>query len=273
MAISYKLPKITNDQVVLLNTPVAGDTVLATGVLTIKDEAGNIALNIKAADFLSFNYEAATAGVANAVDADLSGVIVNPNTPYVMSIKAPYVQDFFGGGQETGAVYTVRSYTVSVPALPAPTPAILQAAFVARINSDVNNYFSATAEAGNVVRLTADSAMAGPLNVEAPAGTIITDFTAWVAPVGTISEVIGYVNDSTIVTGPSYDRFVVTARKPINNNIVNGLQVIKVSKFIVYMNTADGGTAAAVSLLTSILDGSYASSLVNTAKYLGCPSV
>ena len=38
---------------------------------------------------------------------------------------------------------------------------------------------------------------------------------------------------------------------------------------LVYLNTAGGGTAATVTKLTSILDGSY----TPVADYLGCPAV
>jgi hypothetical protein len=267
MATNYKLPKIAADTVVVLNTPLAADTVLANGVLTVLDEAGNVAIKMKSADFLSFNSEAASLGVANEIDVDLAGVTVIANLSYSCSFYGPYAQNFFGGGKETGAIYTTRTYNVSLPAVPAPTPTLLAAAFADRINADVNAYFTATA-ALSVLTVLADSADAGALVSETPVGTVVTQATAWVSPVGTTQEVLAQVNNAALVVGSVYDRIIVNFRKPINSNIVNGLKVIKDTKLVVYFDSANVGTAAAVALLESILLGTEA-----PAKYLGCPQV
>lgn len=267
MAITFKLPKIDNDSALLLNTPVdATDVVLANGVLSVKDESGATALVIKATDLLNFDYNAYAAGTANVVDVDLTAVTIVNNGVYSLTISAPYAVNFFGGGQETNAVYQARTYTVSLDAT--ATVAELQAAFVARINADVNAYFSATSQAGDVVRITADAAGFGPLNVVAPAGATVADQTAWVAPVGTSDEVLQYIPNAALVTG-TYNRYIITYRKLIRHNIVNGLQVVKPVQAIVYLNSGNAGTAATVTKLTSILDGSYAT----VADYLGCPAV
>ncbi len=55
----------------------------------------------------------------------------------------------------------------------------------------------------------------------------------------------------------------------IRHNAVSGLGVIRNATSLVYLNTAGGGTAATVTKLTSILDGSY----TPVADYLGCPVV
>lgn len=267
MATSYKLPKITADTVVVLNTPVAGDTVLANGVLTVLDDAGNVALKVKAADFLSYDYDAAAAGTANEINFDLAGVTVVANTTYAVSIYGPYAQNFFGGGKETGAVYTTRTYEVSLPASPAPTTALLSAAFTARINADVNAYFTAT-DNGTDFNVLADSVLAGSLVATAPLGAVISDVTPWVAPVGTTTEVLAQVNNAALVVGTAYDRYVLNFRKPINNNIVNGLKVIKDAKLVIYIDSADAGAAAAVTLIGSIFAGTE-----TAADYLGCPAV
>lgn len=267
MAITFKLPKIDNDSALLLNTPVAAtDVVLANGVLSVKDESGATALVIKATDLLNFDYNAYAAGTANVVDVDLTAVTIVNNGVYTLTVSAPYAVNFFGGGQETNAVYQARTYTVSLDAT--ATVAELQAAFVARINADVNAYFSATAQAGDVVRITADAAGFGPLNVVAPAGSVISDNVAWVAPVGTSDEVLQYIPDAALVSG-TYNRYIITYRKLIRHNIVNGLQVVKPVQALVYLKSTDAGTAATVTKLTSILNGSYAT----VADYLGCPAV
>ena len=172
MAITFKLPKIDADSALLLNTPVAAtDVVLANGVLTVKDESGANALVLKASDLINYDYNAYSAGTANVVDVDLTGVTIVNNGIYVLTVYAPYVQSFFGGGKESGAIYQTRTYTVSLDAT--ATVAELQAAFVARINADVNAYFSAASVAGDIVRITADAAGFGPLTIEAPVGAVL----------------------------------------------------------------------------------------------------
>jgi hypothetical protein len=276
MAITFKLPRIADiDAISVLATPVVGDTVMATGVLTIKDEAGSPAIVVKAADLLNFQYDAYAAGTANIVDVDLTGVTIVNNGVYVLTVYAPFVQNFFGGGQESGAIFQTRTYTVSLGGTtgsPA-TVAQLQALFVARINADVNAYFTASAETGDVVRITADNAGFGPLTINAPAGATVADQTAWASPVGTPAEVLSYVNNALLVNGAGYNRYIITYRKVIRHNIVNGLQVIKPVQAIVYLDKDNAGTAAVVTRLTGLLDGSYATTAAIAATYLGCPAV
>lgn len=267
MATNYRLPIITADTVVVLNTPLPADTVLANGVLTVLDEASNVAIRMKAADFLSYKSAAGSLGVANVIAVDLSGVTVIPNLSYSYSVYGPYAQNFFGGGTETGAIYTTRTYNVSLPTLPAPTPALLAAAFAARINADTNAYFTSTV-AGSTFRVIADSANAGALVSEnAPLGAVISQVTAWVSPVGTTQEVLAQVNNAALVVGSVYNRVIVNFRQPINSNIVNGLRVIRNSRLVIYYDSANAGTAAAVTLITNILSGAY----TPVAGYLGCP--
>lgn len=263
MAISFKLPKIDADSALFLDSPAAADTDLSNGVLTVNDEDGNAALIVRAGDFLDFEYKAYAAGTANIVDVDLSGVTMVNNGTYSLTVSAPNVVNFFGGGQETGAVYTARTYLVSTDGT--ATVAELVSDFVTRINGDVNAYFSAAAVAGDIVRITADDAGFGPLTITAPANSAVSDSAAWVEPVGTLSEVQEYFPGSTLGSA-SYSRFILRHRKAIRTNIVNGLQVIKPAKALIYIDSTE---AAAIALLTSILDGSYAT----TADYLGCPAV
>jgi len=265
--ITFQLPTINADSALLLNTPVAAtDVVLANGVLTVKDESGAAALVLKASDLINFDYNAYSAGTANVVDVDLTGVTMLNNGVYRLTISAPYVQSFFGGGAESNAVFRTRTYIVSTDAT--ATVAELQAAFVARINADVNAYFSATSQAGDVVRITADAAGFGPLTVTAPAGATVADQTAWVSPVGTTNEVLQYIPNAALVTG-TYNRYIITYRKFLRNNIVNGLQVALPVQAIVYLNSGDAGTAATVTKLTNVLSGAY----TPVADYLGCPAV
>lgn len=272
MAISYKLPKVQNiDQVCILDTPAASDTALANGVLTIKDEGGNNSIVVKAADLLSFNYKAYSAGTANVVSIELSGVTMINNTEYILTVSAPYVQNFFGGGQETGAVYQTRTYVV--PTDGTATAAELATAFVARITADANAYFTAAVVSSTIVRITAKSASAGALVTVAPTGATFADTTPWVSPSGSAAEVTGYLPTTPYNTAAGYNRYIISYRKMVRHNAVTGLQVVKPVNSLVYMDKDDAGTAAAVTLLTSILNGSYGSSAALLAKYCGCPAV
>lgn len=272
MAFNYKLPKIIADSVTILNTPVAGDTALANGVLTIKDEGGNPSIVVKAADLLSFTYKAYSAGTANVKTVVLTGVTMLNNTQYVLTVHAPYLVNFFGGGQETGAIYQTRTYNVAVDA--SATVDELGAAFEAAINADNNACFSASYNSGSdTLTITADSANAGSLEVTAPTGAVVADGTAWVSPSGATSEVIGYAGNNPYATGAGYQRYIIRYRKLVRHSAVTGLQVIKPVNALVYIDKDDSGSAAAVTLLTSILNGSYGTSYATLAKYCGCPAV
>jgi hypothetical protein len=274
MAFNYKLPRVQElDGLSILNAPTAAtDVVLANGVLTIKDATGASAITLKASDLLGFRYNAYTAGTANVVDVELAAATLVAQSIYSLTVSAPYVQNFFGGGQETKAVYIPRTYTVSsngtvVPPV-APTIADLQTKFINEINSDPSAYFTATA-VGTKVRLTADSALAGQLFVETSVpAAVISVATAWVAPVGTTTEILRYVPNSAIVSG-NYNRYIILHRSVIRHNAVSGLGVIRNATSLVYLNTAGAGTAATVTKLTSVLNGSY----TPVADFLGCPAV
>jgi len=274
MAFNYKLPRVQElDGLSILNAPTAAtDVVLASGVLTIKDATGASAITLKASDLLGFRYNAYTAGTANVVDVELAAATLVAQSIYSLTVSAPYVQNFFGGGQETKAVYIPRTYTVSsngtvVPPV-APTIADLQTKFINEINSDPSAYFTAAA-VGTKIRITSISPLTGQLFVETSVPlAVVSTATAWVAPVGTTTEILRYVPNSTLVSG-TYNRYIIQHRQVIRHNAVSGLGVIRNSTSLVYLNTAGAGTAATVTKLTSVLDGSY----TPVADYLGCPAV
>lgn len=267
---NYKLPKISADSALHLDTPLAADTVLADGVLTVKDEAGDVALKVKISDIVSFSYNAYAAGTANVVNVAMATATLAAGASYSLTVYAPYVQNFFGGGQETGAVYQARTYTVSFAASPAPAPTATQLrdAFLTRINEDPAAYFAASASGASTLVITADSAFAGALVVNTSFlndAVAVTDATPWVAPVGSIGEVSQYINE-TLLTSASYSRFIIRHRKFIRHNAVTGNEVVKPSVALVYIDSAE---AAAITLLTNILNGAY----TPVADYLGAPQV
>ena len=154
-----------------------------------------------------------------------------------------------------------------------PNPATLsdlETLLVNRITSDVNAYFTATGNGAGVITITCNDAGFGPLTINAPSGSVVSDATSWVAPVGTPSEVLRYLpNASVVLSNGAYDRFIITYRKFIRHNIVNGLQVVRPVQVLVYADSNNGGTAAFVSGTTDILSGAY----TPVADYLGCPQV
>jgi hypothetical protein len=253
----------------LLNTPVAAtDVALATGLLSIKDESGAVALKIKASDLLGFRYTAGTAGTANIVDVELAAITLPAGgDSFSLTVSAPYARNFFTNGIETNAVFQARTYTVGSDAT--PTAAEIATAFVARINADINKYFTATVVSSTKVRITADNAGYGALNVIAPVGSVISDNAAWVSPAGTPDQVKAQINDDDLVTAAGYETYQINYRKAIRSNMVNGLEVYKPVTALVYLNTADANTAGTLTKLNQILTGSFAT----TAAYLGCPAV
>ena len=276
MAFNYRLPQINADSVTILNTPLAADTALASGLLTVKDEGGNPSLVVKASDLLSFTYAANNAGTANARSIVLTAVTLTANVTYVLTVHVPYLINFFGGGQETGAIYQTRTYTIGFGNGTTTPPTVdgIGAAFAAQINADNNAAFTATyTNATDTLLITADSAFGGPLEITAPTGSTNTNTTPWVSPVGSNAEVVGYAGNNPYATAAAYNRYIVRYRKMVRHSAVTGLQVIKPVNALVYLDVSNGGTAAAVILLTSILNGSYATTFPTAAAYLGCPAV
>lgn len=264
MSFTYKLPKIGADNGAAIVTPVAGDTALAQGELTLKDEAGNAALTVKISDITGWGYAAYAAGTAHVVDVDYTAATLIGDNLYSLVVDAPYVVHFFGGGQETNAVYATRQYTVSTDATPTATE--LAAAFEAAILADTNACFTASAAVG-VLTITASSASAGELSVSTTApGATVADSVAWVSPVGTTEEAEAELGVN--LSGAGYNRYIIEYNKFIRHAAVKGLKAAKSEKFVYYIDKDNAGTAAAVTLLTSILNGSYAT----VAGYLGAPN-
>lgn len=268
MSATFKLPKKSYDQVVVLNTPVAADAVLATGVLTIKDEAGNNAIVVKMSDITGYSATAYTAGTANVRTIDFASVTLVANTQYSMTINFPNVVNFFQGGRETNAVYTTRTYTVSVDAT--PTVGELRDAFKARIDADLNSGVTTSTSSGTNLILTATSANAGDILLTLPTGATNTNTTPYVEPVGTPSALAVDTNNSSIVLGSGqYKRYVLRFRKYIKHNSIPGLDAAKEVLAVVYAEQNAVSFAAFNTRLTTVLDGTYAT----VADYLGAPSL
>lgn len=262
MAITFRMPKMVVDAAINLDNPNGSDYTLANGVLTFLDNAGNISFVTKVSDLLSFSLDDYNAGVANIVGVDLNSAIVDNNTQYAMTIFAPNVINFFGGGKETGAIYQTRTYTVGTSATASTTE--LMNLFVDRINADQNAYFTASTGMGDVVVIEANDAGFGALVVTCTTtGSSILDLVPWESPIGTVNEVSQYIPTSQIGAA-AYDRLIIRSRKAIRHNIVNGLQVIKPIDTLIFIKAGYGD----LSDITDILSGAW-----TPADYLGCPQV
>jgi hypothetical protein len=143
MNFNYGLPKVNADRGAFITTPLA---------------AGTDVLDVKISDIVGWKYNAYNAGTANEVDVDFAtNGIIEANKAYSLTVRAPYVVNFFGGGahatadaRESRAIYVTRTYTVYTNAAPvgASFAEDLADLFAARITADTKAYFSATAATG-----------------------------------------------------------------------------------------------------------------------------
>ena len=268
MAFNYQFPRLGSvDTVTVLNTPAGTDYDLSAGTITLLDENAAESLVVRASDLIAFDQTDFTAGTAHVVLVDLAGITVTNAGLYSLTVTAPNVINFFGGGRETGAIYQTRTYNVSSDLT--ATSAEIRDLFLAAIAADTGAYFSATAGPGSVLGIEADSADAGALSITAPAGAALSDDTPFVAPVGTEAEVLAYGISPAIADAAGYDRFIIRHRKFARNNGIGGLQAVAPVISLVYLKQDDAGTAAAVTAITDILDGTH----TPVADYLGCPAL
>jgi hypothetical protein len=273
MAFTYKLPRLNADKGFAVDTPVAGTTEdLTQGELTLLDEANETAIQVLISDITGWKYDAYNAGTAQVQTVDFTTATLIADNTYSLTVFVPYVVNFFGGGggatagtRESRAVYTTRTYTVSTDAT--PTANELSTAFEARILADTYACFSA-ANAAGVLTITAASAEGGEMEISTTApGATIAVTTPWVSPVGTVAEVQQETGD-TVLGGTTYNRYVIEYREYLRNANVKGLQAVKPAKLVYYLDSADAGTAATVTAITAILDGSHAT----VADFLGAPN-
>ena len=268
MAFNYQFPRMGSiDTVTVLNTPASTDYDLDAGTITIKDDDANASLVVRACDLIAFDQTDFTAGTAHSVNVDLTGITLVNNRVYSLTVSAPNVINFFGGGRETGAIYQTRTYNISSDG--SASVAEIQASFVAAIAADPGAYFIASAQAGDVVRITALSADAGALEITAPAGATKADQTAFVAPVGTEAEVLAYGISAAVADAAGYDRFIIKHRKFTRSNIISGLQAVAPVISLVYLKQDAAGTGAAVGAIEDFLDGTH----TPVADFLGCPAL
>lgn len=263
MVPQYQLPKRNPDQVVVLNTPAAADADLALGTLTILDESGAVALVAKMSDIIGAKAVAFSAGTANVKTINFASVALVGNTIYRMTIRFPYLVPFYGQtGQETRAVYTTRTYEVSVDATPTVTE--LRDAFKLRIDNDTQSGVT-TSTGSNTLILTSISAYAGAMELVVPTLATVANTTPWVSPSGTPNEVLQYVNSSLVLSGGEYTRYELLLRKYVKHNAIPGLDAVKQYRAFVYADENAAAFAAFQTQIDSVLDGTY----TPVADYLG----
>lgn len=264
MALLFEVKKREIDQAIILNTPQAADSVLATGVITLLDENGATALKLRMADLIGRKKEVYTAGTPHVVDVDVTAAVLVAHGTYSLTVEAPNVMP-----HETSAIYRVRTYTVSVDAT--PTVAELQALFVAAVNADAFKAATASSQAGDIVRLTEDNVGYGKMRVTTNVvGATVADQTAFVASVGTAAEVLQYVlpNDSSVAASGEYTRYTLRYRKPSFHNGIAGLKAFREVDVFLYAEENGADYAAFATAIDAQLAGT-----ATAANYLGAPAL
>jgi hypothetical protein len=263
--LQFRIPKKEVDLAVVLNTPAAADADLTTGMLTLRDENASTALKVKISDIVGWKKEAYSAGTAHIVDVDVTGAVLTANNMYNLTIEVPNVVE-----PESNAISRVRTYTISVDGT--PTVAELQTLLINKVNSDTaNSGCSAASAAGDICRITASSALMGKLVVKTNiTGVTVADQTAYVAPVGTPTEVAQYLLPTTNLTtsGNEYSRYTLVYRKFIRHNDIKGLKAVKDAEAFFYAEENAADFAAFETALDAILDGT-----ATAADYLGAPAL
>lgn len=274
MAATFKLPKIDYDKVIVISTPdAATDVSLTTGLLSLKDETGAVALKVRIADIVGAKKSLYAGGGVHIRMLQLGSIALAANKSYSVTINIANRQDFFLYGKETNPLVALRNYNWS-SGNTIPTAAQVAIGLAAVINADPESGVVALA-AGNDLRLTTISVQVGQIKVSCsePAATQY-DVMSYIAPVGIASEVEEQAPGKS-VSGTNYSRYVIRERKLIKHNAVSGLSVFKTVENVLYYNEAQTPYETAVD---NILNGVIATTNLATvgtevAKYFGVPSL
>ena len=255
MAATFKLPQIDYATVVVVNTPIAADVALAGGLLTLKDEAGTNALQVRFSDILKAKKYGYVAGTAHKLSIALASVTLTANRLYSLQITLPNRQDFFLYGKETNPLVTLRTYTWA-SGTAAPTAAQIVAGFVAVINADTEAGVTASINGTTTtLDLLADSADAGAIQaLFSDSAATYTNTIPYVAPIGTISEVELQAPGKSLA-GTTYNRYVIRHRRLIKHNAVSGLSVFKNVDSVVYEASNFATSAAYETVIDNVLSG------------------
>lgn len=261
-----KIPKINAGVAMVNNAVVAGDAVLANGVLSVLNADTTVGLKFKLSDGLSYTKTAYSAGVKSIKTVQFSGVSMIADSLYSLSITLPNRQAFFGGGVEANQLIAIRTYTVGVDGTPTTTE--LKDAFVAKIQNDLTSGVVVASTGATTMTITMTDVNSGDTVVDLPTGATISTGTAYVAPSGTEDEVKLYVASSLVLAGGEYTKYVFKYRKGVRHNLLSGLQAIKEEIAIVFIEENAAGFGAFETAIDAMLDGTHAT----VADYLGMPA-
>lgn len=271
MSATFVLPSKDYEQVIVVNTPLAADAVLANGVITLKDEAGVDSLALRLPDILAGKKFANAVGAASVATITLTSVSIVNNGRYELVVSLPNRKDFFLYGKEYNPLLLLRTYSVSLDA--SATVDELGAAFAAAINADTEAGFTAAYTSGSdELAITAASVDAGKFSITAPTGATVS--IAYTASVGSVTEVEANAPGKSLA-GTSYNRYEFKAKKLIKHNAVSGLSVYKTVKYAIYAKTS---STAYEAVLDNLLAGTIAVTDLATvgtqvAKYFAVPSL
>ena len=270
MAIKFALSKVDADKVIVVNTPLATDAVLALGKLTLLDESGAEGIGCLIRDVVGSRKTAYTAGTAEVNTIDLTSVPAisasfGNDSSFKMTISLSNMVE------PTGGVRAARSYIVSTDS--SATTDELGALFAARINNDLDAGVTASYNAGsNVLTITAGSANYGNMIVKTSFAATVVVSVPFVAPSGVTADAAQYFPaNSSLVSGTAqYTKYMLKCRKLIRHNAVTGLSVFKNVNYLVFV---DGAAGAGYTAYAAALDAALAGTTATAGAYTGTPAI
>lgn len=267
MAIKYKLNKIDVDQVVIVNTPLATDAVLALGELTLLDEAGAVALKPLIRDVVGKRRTAYAVGTAEVNTITLTTIALpsgGNSGMYKITIQHSNVVE------ADGSPMVEKSYIISTDTT--ATVDEIGAAFVTRINNDLFSGVVASYNAGtDVLTLTSASANYGSMIITNGFNIPVVISVPFVSPSGTYADASQYLSNnlSLLSLTANYAKYLLRVRKLIRHNAVTGLFVYKITNVLVFADATNAGYAAYDGALSGALSGGTAT----PGAYTGTPTI
>jgi hypothetical protein len=270
MAIKFALNLVDADKVIVVNTPLATDAVLALGKLTLLDESGAQGVAPLIRDVVGSRKTAYTTGTAEVNTIDLTSVPAfgggfGNDSTFKLTIALSNVIE------PTGALRAARTYIVSTDAT--ATTDELGALFAARINNDLDAGVTAAYNTGsNVLTITAGSANYGNMIVKTSFAATVVVSVPFVAPSGVTADAAQYfpANGSIVSGTAQYVKYLLKARKLIRHNAVTGLSVFKNVNYLVFV---DGAAGAGFTAYAAALDAALAGTTATAGAYTGTPAI
>lgn len=258
--------KTNISQVAVLNSYASSNVSLAGGKMSIPTATGVIGWgdSLRTALGVSYTKTAYTAGTAGVWTATFP-TTPTPSTSYFVTVFFPNAVTLPTGGQETNALFYTKTYEIYTDPS-GETGTTLAAKFEAKILLDLNRKVTPSA-AGAVLTLTQTATslanLDGLATVTASSDVSVANTTPQVLPSGS-DEIVDMIAGSGVATGTQYTTYDIVTFHPTTNPIVNGQYALAKTRFVIFLNEADGDLAATVTVIDAILGGTS-----TAANYLG----